>query len=188
MGGYIPKPGGSCPVLDPTASIQIDSSLIAIYQSRIDALINQLGVNIHLEYEPVISPCDNCGYDSQRDRSTGVYKLGGPIPFPRGRKCPKCKGEGVLKIANTRCIKCLVKWNPRDCHKYGVSVADPSAIVRTKGMLADAPAIMRASTAIINADIEDEMRLRVRRLRGPIPVGLREDRYAITFWELVESD
>ncbi len=186
--GYVPKPGGSCPLLDPTASIQIGQDLIEIYQSRIDALINQLGINIHLEFDPIVAPCDNCGFDAVKGRSTGVYKPGGPMPFSGGRKCPKCKGEGVTKTANTQCIKCLVKWNPQDYRQFGIAVGNEKALVRTKGLLADAPAIMRASTAVMNADIEDQIVLRVRRLRGPIPVGLREDRYAITFWELIDSE
>lgn len=185
---YIPKPSASCPALDPTASIQISPELIKIYQSRIDALVNQLGKSVVLEFEPVVTPCDNCMYDSMQNRSTGVYKTGGPTPFPRGQKCPRCKGKGVFESRETRCIKALIKWNPRDYDSGGVDVATPQAVVRTKCLLSDAALISRASTAIVNAEAQDLMRMRVRRLRGPIPVGLREDRYAITFWELIDSE
>ncbi len=185
---YIPRPASVCPILDPTASIQISPELIRIYQSRIDALVNQLGKNIHLEFEPVVAPCDNCLFDGMQNRSTGMYKPGGPLPFPRGQRCPRCKGKGVIETRETRCIKGLIKWNPRDYADGGLSAVDPKAIVRTKSYLSDAPLIRRASTAIMNAGVQNLMRLRVRRLRGPIPVGLRQPRYCITFWELVETD
>lgn len=186
IAGYTQKPS-SCPILDPLASIQIGDDLIQIYQARIDALINQLGKNVLLEYDPIVTPCPNCYLDTEGRRSTGVYKPGGPTLFPRGQKCPHCKGTGTVEEQVTKCIKCLLKWNPSDYMSYGVSVVDPKGIVRTKGYLTDAAAIERASTAIVNYGIQATMRLRVRRLRGPIPVGLRADRYCITFWELIDG-
>lgn len=188
MPAHIPRPTAACPVLDPAASIQISPELISIYQSRIDALVNQLGKDVVLEFDPVVSPCTNCTYDAMNNRSTGVYHAGGPTPFPRGQRCPRCKGKGVIEQRETRCIKALIKWSPRDYNGNGIGVADPKAIVRTKSFLSDASLIARASTAIMNASVCSLMRLRVRRLRGPIPVGLREDRYAIAFWELIDNE
>jgi hypothetical protein len=187
IGGFTPKLSSSCPILDPTASIQIGDDLIGIYQARIDALINQLGKNVLLEYDPIVTPCPNCYFDAESKRSTGVYKPTGPTPFPRGQKCPHCKGAGTVEERVTKCIKCLLKWNPSDYASYGVSVVDPKGIVRTKGYLTDSAAISRASSAIVNYDIHATMRLRVRRIRGPVPVGLRQDRYCITFWELIDG-
>jgi hypothetical protein len=185
--GFEELPSSECPILDPYAAIQISDELISIYQGRIDALINQLGKNMYLEFEPTRSACPNCTYDSLNNRSTGIYKTGGPTPFARGHKCPHCKGAGLITDSVTRCIKALVKWNPKDYRKYGVAVHDPSAIVRTKSFLTEAPLIVKAKTALMNVAISDMLTLRVRRLRGPIPVGLREDRYCITFWELVDN-
>lgn len=176
-----------CPVLDSTASIQIGDDLIEIYQSRIDALINQLGKNILLEFNPIKEPCTNCFFDVISGRSNGVYKLGGPIPFTRGQKCPFCKGVGFLEIAVEKCIKVLIQWNPSDAQKYGISVDDPSSIVRFKGFLTDGDDMVRAKTAISNHDIESTMKLRVKLIRGPIAVGLRESRYCISFWTLLDS-
>lgn len=184
--GVEPKDGSACPTLDPNASIQISPTLIGIYQSRIDAMINQLGKNMLLEFAPVEVPCPNCEFDAVAKRSTGIYKAGGPTPFDRGRRCPHCSGAGTLKTQETRCVKCLTKWNPDDYRKHGVAVEDPNSIVRTKGFLTDAPYFAKSQTAIVNHDISNILKTRVRRLRGPIPVGLREDRYCITFWQLVE--
>ncbi len=185
INGTSPKPTLVCPTLDPTASIQIKDSLITIYQSRIDALINQLGKNVQLEFTPIRVPCPNCEYDTVRKRSTGIYRPGGPRPFARGRKCPWCKGRGFEETTPTKCIKCLIKWNPKDVENFGISIVGKKGIVRFKTFLTEADDLIRAKTAVTNRDIEDQLKLRVILIKGPIPVGLRERRYCISFWELM---
>ena len=185
INGLEPKPALACPTLDATASIQIKDSLIRIYQSRIDALINQLGKNVYLEFDPIRQPCPNCTHDTIRKRSTGIYKVGGPIPFTRGRKCPYCKGRGFTETSVNKCIKCLIKWNPEDANNYGLAVERRKGVVRLKTYLTEADDLARAKIVIVNHDIVGQMKLRVKLIQGPIPVGLREDRYCISFWELI---
>ena len=175
----------ACPILDPTAAIQIPSSLITVYQSHIDALINQLGKNVVLIFQPERSACPNCEYDAQRQRSTGVYKIGGPRPFQRGRKCPYCKGKGILETPSQKCIKCLIQWRPKELEQYGIAVQNRQGIVRLKTYLTNMDDIARAKTAIVDYANMDVAKLTVRRIRGPVPVGLRENRYCISFWELI---
>ena len=185
INGFEPKPGLSCPTLDPTASIQIKPSLIEIYQNRIDALINQLGKNVRFIFDPTLTPCPNCLFDTLRKRSNGIYRTGGPRPFKRGRKCPYCKGRGLLETSVEKCIKCLVKWSPRELKDYGISIENKKGIVRLKTYLTAIDDIIGAKVAIIDYDQTDIVKLKVRKIRGPTPVGLREDRYCISFWELI---
>jgi hypothetical protein len=185
VNGFEPKPGVVCPTLDPTATIQIKAELIAIYQNRIDALINQLGKNVLLQFDPIREDCPNCTFDRHRNRSTGIYTIGGPRPFKRGRKCPYCKGRGLLETPVTKCIKCLVKWSPRELKDYGISVENRKGIVRLKTYLTEMDDIIRAKTSIVDYDQRSVTNLRVRKIRGPVPVGLRQDRYCISYWELL---
>jgi len=175
----------SCPALDPLATIQISQELIEIYQGRIDSLINQLGKNVLLEFDPIKEPCTNCEFDIIKNRSNGIYKMGGSIPFTRGSKCPYCKGLGFLEIKTTKCIKCLIKWRPKELKNFGISVNKNYNIVRLKGFLTDIDDFIRAKTAIVDYDIQNIFNQRVRLIRGPTPVGLREDRYMISYWELI---
>jgi len=181
--GSQPAPEISCPALDPNASIQISDDLIQIYQSRIDALINQLGKNVYLIFDPIIEPCTNCTFDVVGNRSTGIYKIGGPVSFSRGQKCPYCKSVGFLERENAKCIKALIKWAPVEMKNFGISVQKTEGVVRLKTFLTDVPDLVRCKYAIVNHDIEEILKLRVRLIQGPIPVGLREDRYSISFWE-----
>lgn len=167
------------------AKIVITDALIRIYQSRIDALINQLGKNIYLEFDPILEPCPNCTYDIMKKRSTGIYIIGGPRPFVRGRRCPYCKGRGLIETAVNKCIKCLIKWKPKEVEDFGIAVSKRKSIVRIKTFLTEADDLKRAKTIIVNHDIADKMKLTMKLIRGPTPVGLKEDRYCISFWELL---
>jgi len=167
------------------ARVVITDALIRIYQSRIDALINQLGKNIYLEFDPIREPCPNCTYDTMRQRSTGIYQTGGPRPFARGKRCPYCKGKGLTETAVNKCIKCLIKWNPKDAENFGIALTQKKGIVRLKTFLTEADDLRRARTVLVNHDIVDKMKLRMRLIKGPTPVGLQVDRYCISFWELI---
>ena len=185
INGYEPRPALVCPILDPTATIQIKASLITTYQTLIDDLIDQLGKDVLLEFDPIRAPCPNCEYDIVRKRSTGVYKVGGPRPFARGRQCPYCKGHGFTETEVNKTIKCLTKWNPNDAEDFGIVVEQKQGIVRLKTYLTEADDLMRTKTIVVDYDIVSQMKLRVRLIKGPIPVGLREDRYCISFWRLI---
>jgi hypothetical protein len=171
--------------LDPTAAIQISSTIIDVYQNSIDALINQLGKNTILTFPPDLSPCPNCSYDTVRKRSTGVYKIGGPTPFARGKRCPYCKGGGLLETAVQKCIKCLIKWGAKELEDYNISVQDDNNVVRLKTYLTFMDDLSRAETATVQYDSADISTLVVKRITDPIPVGLRYDKYCISFWEMV---
>jgi len=84
-----------------------------------------------------------------------------------------------------KCIKCLIKWNPKDAKKFGISAKGMRGVVRLKTYLTEMDDMMRAKTAMVNHDISETLQFRVRLIKGPIPVGLREDRYCISFWELI---
>jgi len=187
INGVEPKPEVVCPTLDSTASIQIGDDLIEIYQSRIDALINQLGKNVLLNFDAIKSPCPNCLFDQNRGRSTGIYIPGGPRPFPRGRRCPWCKGRGFEETIPQKCIKCLSKWNPREQTDYGISVSDNKDIIRLKTFKTFYKDLVRAKTAIVHKDIQGIIKFRVRRIGQPHLVGLRNSRYCISFWELIDD-
>lgn len=185
INGFVPVAEPVCPELDIKASVQISSKLISIYQSRIDALINQLGKSVLLEYTPIETPCPNCLYDTMRKRSTGIYRTGGPRPFKRGRQCPYCKSRGLLETPVEKCIRCLISWNPNDSENYDISVSHQKDIVRFKTYTTNFDNLVGAKSAIANYDIRDKIRLRVKRITAPILVGLRESRYCISFWELL---
>lgn len=185
INGNIPLIPTVCPLPDPTASIQIPTKVIDLYQNRIDALLNQVGKNVILQFDQIASPCINCIFDSIRKRSSGRYKTGGPLPFNYGRKCPYCKGRGVLEEVAELCIRCLISWNPSEVSNFGISVSKGSEIVKLKALIDDASHIKRANIALIDRQVMDLVKYRAKLIKGPYPLGLREDKYCISFWETI---
>ena len=182
INGLIERSETVCPIVDPTASVQISDALINVYRGAIDSMINQLGKNLFINFPPIVEPCVNCFFDSVRRRSTGIYIPGGPRPFKRGRQCPWCKGRGFEETPNTKCIFGLIKWDPKEILNYGIDVSDYSGVVRVNTFLTEAVDIIKARTAVIDYDQKEPLRLRTKLLKGPVPVGLREDRYCVRCW------
>lgn len=185
INGYEPKESTACPILDPTATVQIPTSIIDIYQGRVDALLNQVGKNVTLQFDPIITDCPNCEFDPIRKRSSGHYVAGGPSPFEYGRRCPYCKGKGIIEEDAELCIKCLIAWNPTNVAKFGISVQKNAEIVKLKTLVDNAPDLQRAKIAIIDRQVIDLVKYKARLVRGPYPIGLREDRYCISFWRTI---
>ena len=91
------------------------------------------------------------------------------------------------KVRLEKIIGKALKWNPKEAANYGLTLSDSKGIVRIKTFLTEFDDLKRAITVIANHDMDSIAKLRVRLVKGPIPVGLREDRYCISFWELLDD-
>jgi len=185
INGYEPTPAPVCPIPDPNASFQIPSRLIDLYKDRIDSMINQAGKNVVLQFDKIVSECPNCYFDNVSQKSSGRYKLGGPSPFNEGQKCPYCKGNGVVGENAELCIKCLITWNPQDIDNYGISVSSTGEIIKLKTLITYADKLKRANVALIDRQVSGITEYRAKLVKGPYPIGLREDRYCISFWRTI---
>jgi hypothetical protein len=81
----------------------------------------------------------------------------------------------------------LTKWNPKDAENFGIAVSQRKGIVRLKTYLTEADDLARARVVFVNHDIASSINLEIKLIQGPNPVGLREDRYCISFWELIDG-
>lgn len=182
INGLIERSETVCPIVDPTASVQISDALINVYRGAIDSMINQLGKNLFINFPPIVEPCVNCFFDSVRRRSTGIYISGGPRPFKRGRQCPWCKGRGFQETQSKKCIKALTQWNPKDMRNYGIDLSADKDVVRIKTLAIYSDDLVRAQTIVPNHDIANIINLECSLLKGPILIGLRSSRYCVSFW------
>lgn len=186
--GRDPALDSSCPILDVNASIQISNELIDIYQSRIDALINQIGSHLILNFNDSLSECPNCGYNSISEKSDGIYKSGGPIPFSLGQRCPYCKGKGILRSQVQKCIHALVQFDTSNSSiSLQQNVGNLAGRVRVKTLFEYADDIIRSVDAFLQPQLNSTYRIKLRKVSGPVPVGLREDRYCVSFWDIVNT-
>ncbi len=173
------------PVVAPeTLLSRVSDNTIQIFQDGIDTLINQLGKSVRLIYPPTIIDCPNCVNDPIGNKPANRFRPG-PMRFSDGIRCPYCRGTKKTEEENSEVIQGLIQIKPRDYKRYGISVQDPGALVRVKTFITDVIKIERATHAIIDIQKQDIIKIKCRKIREPIPTGLRDSRYAITFWERV---
>ncbi len=176
--GCAPK---ATPVVRPNL-FTIPSTVIDIFEREVDALIRDLGKKIKLIYKPTIIDCPNCIFDLIGRKSANRFQSGGPQPFSDGARCPYCRGTGKTEKENSEIILGLVDWKPRDYQDFGISIQNANAIVGIKTLATDAIKIQRATEAIVDYAISDIMKLRCKKLRDPMITGLKNSRYAVSFW------
>lgn len=149
------------------ATLNIDS-LVPLYQDAIDQLINALGKNILVVFKPTVVSTTDAVQDDLRGE---------------GVKSPSFKGAGPTVAANVSTIIGLIKYNPADYIKYFGPIEKGQNIVRIKTFLTNLDDLTRAQYVIPSYDARKYVQAKYKLLREPIPIGLQEDRYCVTFWE-----
>ena len=170
MGGKFPSRG----------DFDIQAAIIDEYEWISDFFIDSLGSKCKLFFPPETSECPNCYYDTFNERSSGVYKQGGPKPFPNGTICPWCGGTGTSKLSKSKEIKLRVYWG-KDKFKYitNMDVGNDETVAVIIGYLTDMADVQRADKILVDSD-KGEMFRWLAKLEGdPQPHGLKKRRYFI---------
>tara|TARA_Y100000592_G_scaffold100649_1_gene181730 strand:+ start:6789 stop:8276 length:1488 start_codon:yes stop_codon:yes gene_type:complete len=157
---------------------EIPESLINLHEFYVDGLIEgPLGQDCRLIY-PVTknSLCPNCIYSPRKKTSSGIYKTGGPIPFPKHSTCPWCGGSGKSSRAIEETVRFRVYWSPKDWAISG-PVEDPGTSVMIIGNMTDLPKLEKSDKVMLNKDIAAFKRWICERSGEAVPWGLAQDRY-----------
>lgn len=166
----------------PRFDFSIASDLLDTHESMSDAIIDDLGQDCALIYPASIVECDNCILDPSTGRSSGIYKTGGPVPFPNYTVCPRCGGEGREKIEETESITLRVYWEPKSWIKLGgVDFAQPDGLAMTIGYMTALPKIERAERILLNSDVQHMRRWTCEREGEAAPWGFRQNRYFVQY-------
>lgn len=143
--------------------------LIPIYQNAIDSIITEMGKDVLLVFPPTITQApSDASFDKIRNTPS---------------KKPDFKQEQPESTENTKIIKCLIRWNPKDKETYELRMnADNKTIIRLKMFMTDVPDFERCSYIIPNYDANGLFNTRFAIIKKPYPVGLGQDRYSISYW------
>lgn len=133
-----------------------------IYQHYIGEMIDKLGKNITLVMveESVVNDNED-----------------GNLP---DWKSPSTKIERV-----TQSIKGLIEYDPRDFRKFAKEIEKGSNILQVKTYLRHINSIKTCLYIEPSADSQHTIPSRYRLIRAPIPIGLGEDAFVLTFWEQI---
>ena len=146
------------------------TGVVPIYQNAIDSIIDQMGKNVTLYFKPTVTGSTASNTDGIRGES----------------KLPSFKQGTPTVTQNTMVVKCLIKYNPKDFNSFGVNANIPNGLMRLKTFLSYLPDLRRCEFVVPNSDVEDMIKTKYKLAREPIPIGLQEDRYCVTFWERVQ--
>ncbi len=149
-------------------------NLVHIYQGEIDSLIENMGKDVEIHFKSTQVSVPQEFFDPIRGEGTRMpdYKNTGSIAAP-------------VETENTRTIKALIKHAPSDYEDFGIKVDNPKGIVRLKTYLTDVPDLVRCDFIIPNISSKEIIGAKYRIIRAAVPVGLKYDRYSITFWEMI---
>ncbi len=148
------------------------TNIIPIYQSNIDAILNQLGKNVVIYFEQLTTDVPSEFYDVVRDGETKKpdFKESTPSNKP-------------TIVQTRRTIKALLKYNPRDFTDYSLNLRANNTVIRLKTFLTDVPDLLRCKFIMPSSDSSGVIEGKYRLIKAPVPVGLQIDRYAISYWE-----
>lgn len=178
-------------------SFSIDfTGLIETYNSGIDSLIDNLGVNCSCVNPPTKTDCQNCVLNPLSRVSSNVYQTGGPIPFPNGSQCPYCFGAGWIEIEASLTVKVMVVYDPKGywltslrSRQTGANVMEnmkwnvPDGIIQIIGNLSNLATIERANYLLINQQQYNSQKAKYKRYGDATIEGLGQNRYFFQFME-----
>lgn len=149
--------------------------VIPIYQSRITELIEQLGKPVMLYFDTMLTEGTSTKFtDKARE---------GSLRKPVWKELTTDTAPTI--VPSTREIVALLKYNPRDFEIKSVSVDTAEGTVRLKTFLRDVPDLLRADYIIPSSNDTNVVYQKYRMIKDPTPVGLQENFFAVSYWELI---
>lgn len=136
-----------------------------------DMLLLNFGQNCKLIYPDKLTPCENCYQDSATNKSSNVYKPGGPQPFTFGF-CGWCGGDGFLKTEKSDTIKLRIYHDKKYWTKLPINIEIPDGTVQVFGFMTDLPKIQMANSILLHLDAEGYSRQTYVLFGEPHPHGL----------------
>ena len=157
--------------------INIPDSVFATYNDVIDSTFDMFGVTcqlVSIEKKEIITPYDPDDNIPSVNTINDHRRNGGD----RNRGTKTIKEVEVLTD-----IKLKVYWDFKQFVKVGGDIAIPDGSIQTVSMFSDVPALMKAAALIVHKDIKGYREYRFVRFGDPIPMGLKQNRYAACFWK-----
>lgn len=164
----------------------LDTATKAVIQQGLDDLITELGKDCLIVYPPLRVNCVNCVKDPIGNKSSNVWKTGGPLPFPNGGICPMCNGSFTVAKENSETLHLLCAWEPRNFF-YPIRNLDlkvPFGTIQTKGYMSDLPKIKRANYLVFELPIVPIIRQTYVLSGEPgDQSNIIQNRYFVATWE-----
>lgn len=144
-----------------------------------------------LIYPEVKEECANCFLDTMAgaNRSTSIYRQGGPYPFDRGQPCPYCGGKGYKAIEKTETIRARLYFDKKTIlKKLGNSSINIKAVdLMTITNMVHMTKLQQCKYLTPKYDgIQEYSIQKFERITESLPNGFQQnpEKYVTTFWTL----
>lgn len=138
------------------ADFIVPPELFTEHEWLADGIIDsESGKDCTLYYPDKWTECDNCYIDLDTQRSSNIYKSGGPVSFPAHSICPRCNGAGRAQVPVMETIRLRVYWTPKSWLEMGIEVANPDGAVLVIGYMTDLHKLEQANKILVQADVAD---------------------------------
>lgn len=159
-----------------------------LHNDAIDALLETTALTVpcQLVYGgSADTECDNCLVNHMTRKSTGVYRFGGPIPFPKGKTCPRCSGYGTIKQENTETIYLAVIWDYKNFINVSNNLVIPEGMIQTICRNIYYDNLKRCKFLYADTNISAYEKQKFQRDGEFDFAGLGSSRYVIGMWKRV---
>lgn len=153
----------------PLTSSDLDF-IVSTYKAENDALITHLGKKVVLFFKQPYDSTINIDVDD-------------PVRGENLRK-PIYKDNIPNLVETTREIKALIQLNPSEFINDGV-LNEQNTVIRLKTFISEAKYLTLCDYIIPNYDIINDIYAKYRIIRAPIPIGLKDDQYCISYWNKI---
>lgn len=161
---------------------EISDDIRASAEEGFNDLIDQLGKVCRLYFPPIFVECTNCNFDPIGNKSSNVYKHGGPMPF-HAMDCPMCNGQGKKPSENYVDITMTANVTAKP-FSMAANVRYPDGLVETRGYIASLPQVLRCDYMICATLIEPYRRYRYKLYGEPIdPFSIVPGKYFVALWQ-----
>lgn len=164
----------------------IPDAVFQEYNYTMDAFIDGVpGKSCLLIYPATKIECPNCFLDPNTDRSTNVYKNGGPQSFINFTICPLCGGEGYRTNPNTESIRLRVYYNPKDFLNTGTTITAPDGTIQIIGYMTDYPKVQKSIALSVNSELNGAEIWKYKKQGEAVPWGFNQ-RYFVQLWSRIK--
>lgn len=166
--------------------MEIPSQLYTTYHEfASDMILLNFGQSCRLIYPDKLTPCPNCYQDSSTNRSTNIYKPGGPQSFTIGF-CGWCNGDGFLKTEKSDTIRLRIYHDKKYFTKLPIDIQLQDGDVQVFGFMTDLPKLQMAVSIMLHTDAEGYTRQKYVLYGQPQPHGLGPTRrYFIAYLRFI---
>lgn len=161
------------------------NNLKSIYNKQISLLLADDGLTSSCSFSFASSQqtlCENCVYDPNTKRSSGLYKTGGPIPFTSGQTCPYCSGIGFVGSSNTEeNIFMAIIWDSDSWINFPNDVQSPQNYIQS----------ICSVNLLSKIDSVNFITIKKQKYQldgSPQFIGLGDNNYLISTWKRINAN